>query len=91
MPISSSAQQQKGKDVVFYGNVKDEFTGADLNAFITIMSSDGTVVASDSCDDGDGYWIDLNVKKEVYTVKTALDKCIMVCIKMIVCQKMKML
>ena len=73
LPISSSAQQQKGKDVVFYGNVKDEFTGADLNAFITIMSSDGTVVASDSCDDGDGYWIDLNVKKEVYTVRAELE------------------
>ena len=65
--------------VDYYGQVKDDFTGADLPAFIVLMKADSTVIdttraelASEYSDAG-FYFSRKPVEKGIYIVKASLE------------------
>lgn len=71
----------------FSGQVKDDFTGADLPAFITLMKSDSAVVDTMTAtfasefDDAGYYFADKPIEKGIYIVKASLDGYDDVCVE----------
>ena len=69
--------KQSSRQVDFYGQVKDDFTGADLPAYVVLMKSDSTVIdtttASTEFSDAGFYFFSKYIEKGTYMVKASLE------------------